>query len=259
MKDLRYTKIVDEIMQGIHENEEIIKKAIANEFTKYGHQIELEGIKKILENKNEIDEYNLEGQEIAVLYNGNIEITIKMILSAFRNDFKLYLYAESYKVITQTIITLILESLKNCGMKNEYICYEESMFESELIKNQEQYDKVIYIGDYFEYEKFNHFIKQDVYYDNFGYIKILIDKNKYKDEYKKISKESYIRNIYVDFYEDLEEFLEEVITDDFAIAYTNSEKIKRKINEKLPTKEVLWNTFDLEKYEFKVNSLMAKL
>ena len=259
MKENEYEKVIKECIKGVQDNKEIIKKAIKVELNEYGHDIKFDNILKILEESNKIENIKLEAQKIAVEYNGNIEITIKMILAALKNDFKIDLFAESYNIINQTIITLILECMKNCKIENQYINYDEENHNNELIKNQNNYDKIIYIGDYFEYTKFAYFIKQKVYYENFGYIKALIDPIKFKEEYKRLSKECYMRNIFIDFYEDIEEFLEEAKVEDTVIVYTNSEKDKEQVAARLPMKDIYFNEFDFEKYNFKINELIEKL
>lgn len=260
MNESVYNKFVQKLLNEIKENNKILEKAITTELQDSGHKVDLEYIKAIFENKENVLKINeLENKKIAVSYNGDIEITVQMILFALKNNLEIHLFAENSKIINTCFITLILESLKDSKIENKYIYYKDEYDENYLRKKQNEYEYIIYIGEPFEYEKFKYFIKKQVFYYNYKAYKIYIDQSKFNEEYKEIMKFTYMQNIYIDVYDNKENFIEDVNEIDKVIIYTANEKEKEEFNNILKTKEIIYNEFPYDEYRFKINDLMVKL
>lgn len=249
-----FKSLIKEIRNGITTNKKILLQAINQEFSK-GNSIKIDKIINILEDFNNALEnnFNQENNNIAVCYTGKPEITITYILDSILYNNKLTLCISENKIINEVLVSIILESMKKCGIKNQWINYNSNYNEIYLRDNEKVFNKIVYVGDYFEYEKFKYFFKSKVEYNNYGYIKLYIDKYKHQEEYKKIMKYTYIENIFLEIYDDIQDLIRESKEEDFTILYLDDFKMMNKVQKELISKEVLINTFPYEEYKFKVN------
>ena len=255
-----YKRLINLILKSIEEEKEILQNAMQFELNEHGNVIDYERIIEVLkksENIKIVD--NIKNKKLAVVYNGNPEITLNLIFSAIKNECEIIFFAESFHSINNCLITLILECMKDCDLENKYIYYDESNKEIMLIQEQEKYDFIMFVGDYFEYKNLQHFIKKEIKYSNYGFFKGYIDKTKFLEEYKNILKFCYLKSIIFEVYENAKDFLEEVDSYDKVVIYTDSEEEKNKFKESLKTTDIIFNEFPFEKYKFDVNDLLVKL
>lgn len=250
MEKVVFNNLLKEINKGLKLNKKIIDQALNKEMSK-GNTVRLERITNILKDFENIEGKN-EAQSIAVCYSGAPEITVTYILDSILYNNKITLCVNEYKIINEVLITIIVESMKKLNIKNLWINYSSSYNEIYLRDNEKNFDKIVYIGDYFEYERFKYFFKKDVEYNNYGYIKLFMDKSKFKNEYKEIMKYAYIENIYLEIYDDIQEFIAESKKVDFAIAYIADFKIINKLQKEIKSGELLINNFPFDSYKFKI-------
>lgn len=250
MEKVVFNNLLKEINNGLKLNKKIIDQALNKEMSK-GNTVRLERITNILKDFENIDGKN-EAQSIAVCYSGAPEITITYILDSILYNNKITLCVNEYKIINEVLITIIVESMKKLNIKNLWINYSSSYNEIYLRDNEKNFDNIVFIGDFFEYEKFKYFFKTNVEYNNYGYIKIFMDKSKYKNEYKEIMKYAYIENIYLEIYDDIQEFIDESKKEDFAIAYIDDFKVINKLQKEIKSGELLINNFPFDAYKFKI-------
>lgn len=251
-----YNRVVDKILMGLNQNEKIIIEAFKTELQDYGHKIDIKFLEEILKEKP-IELEEVKDNKVALYYSGNTSITLYFILLAIKNDFSVTLFNERYDVFNNCLVTIIEEVLKELKIHNTYFKYDEKYNEKFLVDNQNEFDRIIFIGDYFEYKNLKHYIKKEMVYDNFGFMKGFIEQEKYIDEYKKIMKYCYIHNIDMDFYTDEDEFIEEVSENDKVIILTSDEQQKENIKTKISRKDVMFE-FPYEQYKFNMNEFIKK-
>lgn len=250
MEKIVFNNLLKEINKGLKLNEKIINQALNKEMSK-GNTVGLERITNILKDFENIEGKN-EALSIAVCYSGTPEITVTYILDSILYNNKITLCVNEYKIINDVLITIIVESMQKLNIKNLWINYSSSYNEIYLRDNEKNFDKIVYIGDYFEYERFKYFFKKDVEYNNYGYIKLFMDKSKFKNEYKEIMKYAYIENIYLEIYDDIQEFINESKKVDFAVAYIADFKVINKLQKEIKSSELLVNNFPFDSYKFKI-------
>lgn len=250
MEKVLFNNLLKEINNGLKLNKKIIDQALNKEMSK-GNTVRLERITNILKDFENIEGKN-EAQSIAVSYSGAPEITVTYILDSILYNNKITLCVNEYKIINEVLITIIVESMQKLNIKNLWINYSSSYNEIYLRDNEKNFDKIVYIGDYFEYERFKYFFKKDVEYNNYGYIKLFMDKSKFKNEYKEIMKYAYIENIYLEIYDDIQEFIAESKKVDFAVAYIEDFKAINKLQKEIKSGELLVNNFPFDSYKFKI-------
>lgn len=244
-------RLTQEIRSGIKENKKTIDKVLNEELSK-GNPINIERVTDIIKEYDDIAQVDIpENTSIAVCYSGKPEITMAYILDSIIYNNNITLCVNEYKAITEVLVKIVTESLKQMGIRNNWIDYKSNYNEIYLRDNQDDYQKIIYIGDFFEYEKFKYFFKKDVEYNNFGYIKLFIDKVKYKEEYKKITKYAYMENIFLEVYNDAEDFISESREQDYSIIMAEMDVVN-KIKRELRSGELLINAFPYDDYKFRI-------
>lgn len=251
MEKSEFDNLLKEISINIKENKKVINQALNQELSK-GNSIKIEAIYQIIKNFEIREDCKEENQDIAVCYSGNPEITITYILDSIIYNNKVILCVNENKIITEVLVNIILDSIKKCGLKNDWIRYSSNYNEIYLRDNKNKFNKIVFIGDYFEYERLKNFLKRDIEYNNYGYIKLFIDKSKYKEEYNKIMQFSYSKNIYLEVYNDIQDFINESKKEDFSIVYIDDFKSVNKMQKELKSEELLINTFPYDSYKFKV-------
>lgn len=246
----KFNKIIRQIKNTFSENKKVLENCIKAEL-KNGNIIsfdsfinEIECAEKEVLNINNGDTK----KNIAIIYDGRPETTLNIIINSIYFENKVYLYAEGYELISAVIIKLIENTLSEFKIENIINLYQNVNIE-EISENEENYDKIIYIGDYFEYEKVQAFLKKEVEYNSYGHIKVFIDKNKYLNEYKELMKNSYKSNINVEYYSDFEDFLENVNEKDTVIIYEENDVLENLLK-KVNTKKVLKHSEFMESYRF---------
>lgn len=250
MEKTQFKGLLKEIKDGIDLNKNVVDKAIKEELSK-GVNIKLERILEIIDAYENMEVSIPENKTFAVTYSGNPEITITYMLDSVLYNNKVILCANGSKIINEVLYTIFTESLNGCKLKNQWVDYNSNYNEIFLRDNQDKFDKIIYIGDYFEYEKFKYFFKKDVQYNNYGNIKLFIDKVKYQDEYKRIFKYAYLENISLEIYDDPEDFINESREEDYSIIFGDLEQIN-KIKKGLKAGTLLINAFPYETYKFEI-------
>ena len=240
-------KILKEFKEGLNINKNILDEAIEE-----GELINIDKIIDIVGSYENVKEQLPEKKYLAVFYSGNPEITLTYMLDSILYNNRIVLCVEKNKAITEVIYTIFNETLINLKLKNEWVEYSSEYNELFLQDNENKFDKIVYIGDYFEYQKFKFFFQKNIEYNNYGYIKIFIDKVKYKEEYKKIIKYTYIANIILDVYNNIDDFIKESTNEDFSVIYADLE-LADKIKKEAKFGEILVNTFPYESYKFKIN------
>lgn len=260
MELVKYSRVINQILNSFKENEKIIIDAFETELKDYGHKINVQALKDILKSSNDIMTLdNVNKMNIALYYSGDVNITMLFILFALKNDLTITLFNERYDVFNNCIIAMIEEILKESRINNIYFKYDDKYNEKFLIDNQNEFDNIIFIGDYFEYRNLKYRIKKEMIYNNYGFIKGYIDKENNTEEYQKIMKYCYVNNIDMDFYTDKEEFLEEVGEEDKVIIFSNNKLEVEEIKEKISNKDILYNEFPYDNYKFDINEVLEKL
>lgn len=250
MENTIFRNLLREFKVGIKSNKKTLDKLIQEAMSK-GEVIEVNKIIDLVSSYENIQVDKPEGKKLAVTYSGKPEITVNYMLDSVLYNNRVTLCANNNKPITEILYTIFNESLINLKIRNQWVDYNSNYNEIFLRDNENKFDKIIYIGDFFEYERFKGFFKKEVEYNNYGYIKLFLDKAKYPEEYKKIIKFTYAENIALEVYDDVEDFINESRPEDFAVVFADFQLIN-KLQKELKAEEILFNTFPYDSYKFKI-------
>ncbi len=244
-----FKKIMNSIKDNFLANKKIIQEAI-NRDSENGYIVNFDNIvEEIRRSENDIIENSrsgIENQEIAVIYKGHPEVTIYNIIDSIFFNNKIHFCPEGYEILSTIIIELTNSILKEFKIEKKFI-YIDNI--NNIILNQNSYDKIIYVGDYFEYENEQYNFDKELEYNSYGFLKVYIDKTKYKEEYKELTKYSYKKNISIEYYENISEFIENVNKGDTIIIYESLENIDKTLKNIRPKKVYTHDEF-LNSYKF---------
>ncbi len=251
MDKITFTNLLKEIGDGLRQNKALIDKTLNEEYSK-GAPVAFSKIENIVKDFQNIDSFKSEGKKIAICYDGRPEITLTYILDSIVFNNNITYCINGNKKINNVLIDIVQDSFLNCRIKNEWISYDEKYNEIYLRDTEKYFDKLVYIGDYFEYERFCSFFKKPVEYNNYGYIKLYIDKKKHSDIYRKIMEYAYKENIYLEYYNDVRDFILESKKSDCAVLYLDDPNLLNKAQKMIKAGELIINNFPFDEYKFKV-------
>lgn len=251
MEKLVFVNLVKEIENGINQNKDKIDQALNKEVSK-GNLITLDRVMSTLKYYKNVEAFFNEGKSIAVSYPGRPEITVSYILDSILYNNQITLCVNENKIVNDVLITVIVECMRRLNIKNMWINYNSTYNEIYLRDNEKEYDEIVYIGDFYEYQMFKSFFKKDVEYNNYGYIKLLINKSTNQDEYQKIMQYAVKENVCLETYTDIDEFVNESKETDFSVAFINDFKDINKLQKEMKSEELLINTFPYDTYNFKI-------
>lgn len=251
MEKLVFVNLVKEIENGINQNKDKIDQALNKEVSK-GNLITLDRVMSTLKYYKNVEAFFNEGKSIAVSYPGRPEITVSYILDSILYNNQITLCVNENKIVNDVLITVIVECMRRLNIKNMWINYNSTYNEIYLRDNEKEYDEIVYIGDFYEYQMFKSFFKKDVEYNNYGYIKLLINKSTNQDEYQKIMQYAVKENVCLETYTDIDEFVNESKETDFSVAFINDFKDINKLQKEMRSEELLINTFPYDTYNFKI-------
>lgn len=240
-------KIRNIFINEINSNKKTINDAISEESEKYGKTINISSLIQMI-SESIIPEENI--NSMAIKYNGHPEVTVYMLLYSVTNDCKVGLYYDSYNIINIVLISIFENILKELNVYKR-IRYIEENSQNKLIEEQDNYKKILFVGDCFEYENLQYFIRKKMAYNSFGFVKMFIDTEKFKKEYIEILKYSYINNIYVEIYDDFKDLINNIRNEDYVLVYTTDEEIK---NICYKYYNIILNKNSFNSYHFKYNN-----
>ena len=230
-----FEKIILEINKELKNSINIINSAIEKDIEN-GYISSFDDILKEIDiaSKNIIESKLDEKKQmqLAIIYNGNIESTINIIVNSIYFDNKVDFYGIGYDITKAVIIELINQILENeFKIKNKFTIINEN-YNNLIIDNQEKYDKIVFIGDYFEYNNIQYRINKKIHYNSYGFLKVYMDEIKHKKEFKEMTKISYKRNISIEYYHDIDDFIQNVTENDTVIIFDDIEDISNKLKAK---------------------------
>lgn len=253
MDKFQFDELLKEIKIGLENKKVEMQDALIKERSK-GISTKTDKILDVISDFEFQRDFMPQKHSIAVCYLGNSEVTLTYILDSLAHDNKITLCANEGKAINQILINIILDGMRKLKMRNQWINFNPNHNEIYLRDNEKYFSKIVYIGDYLEFDRFKAFFKKrPVEYNNYGHIKLFIDKVKYADEFKKITQFAYTENISLEVFEDIDDFIYESKKEDYAVLYVDDSKTINKIQRDLKSGEVIMNDFPFDTYKFKIS------
>ena len=203
---------------------------------------------------NIIDGYG----NIAVSYNGDPYLTLRLLLMALRTHNNIVFFSKNFYAIN----TKMVETMNMIAQKKEYAkkvaIVEYDVINGAIAQNQHFFNLLIYIGDKREYQTLKKKIAIPTIFNGYGNVDVFIENKEFKDVLLDINRFANENNITVNFYDNtlLEDTLEFInkyeLTDCFVLLSKNTEMIYKFISE-IKSKNIFINKTPFENYKLTIN------
>ncbi len=146
--------------------------------------------------ENIVDGYG----NIAVAYNGNPYITLKLALMALKTHNNIIFFSQKYYAVN----SIIIQTLNNVCKKLKYteeiglIEYGET---DKIVQNQSLFDLMLYIGDKREYQKIKRKISLPIVFYGYNYVDVFIESKEFKEILLEIDKFANQNDITINYFD----------------------------------------------------------
>lgn len=261
MTEKEYRLVVQMFSTYLESKKYKLRDILIKEYEQKRNLIDFDDINRILfyEFADIETNINLDSKRICVVCSGAPDISLQIMLAALKNNIRVKFVALNYHDINNFFFEIYSDIMRDLKIPNTNFYYSEKWLEQDAMEKGKGFDKIVYIGNYFDYENFVYFAEnKNVLFWNNNNIKVLMSREKNKEAYKEIIKFSYSNNIEIEVYEDEEEFLEELQEGEYALIYTEPENEARYVTS-LKARIIRFNEFNIQNFKFKVNDLIFAL
>lgn len=194
---------------------------------------------------------------IAVSYNGDPYVTLRLALMALRTHNNIIFFSKNYYAIN----TKIVETLNMIAQKKEYsnkiASVEYEVIDGAIAQNQHFFNLLLYIGDKRSYQALKKKLSIPSKFSGYGFVDVFIENKEFKDILLDINKFANENNININYYDNtsMDEtllFLNKYeITDCFVLLSKNTEMVYKFISE-IKAKNIFINKTPFENYKFDI-------
>lgn len=257
--------VVKEIINELKEklsNKDFFNQAI--EIDEKHHQVNLsyEKIMKIINEFLEFDKINLKYTpneikdgvgNIAVSYDGNPYLTLRLALMSLRTHNNMVFFSKRYYAINTKIIeTINMISEKKLYAKKIF-SVEYDVIDGAIAQNQHFFNLLIYIGDKRKYQILKKKISIPTLFNGFGIVDVFVQDKSFREILLDIDKFASENNITINYYDNTStdetiEFINKYdISDCFVLLSKNTDIIYKFISE-IKAKSIYINKNPFENY-----------
>lgn len=192
---------------------------------------------------------------IVAIYNGIPKVTMNLLLNAIKTHNKIILCAENEFETNLLIVNILKGTLRNSGFSEEIINIVKGY--DDIFEYQEYIDKVIYIGNKYDYINLRKKLYVETEYNGYGYISVFYDNDEYIDFVENMKMYSLNNFIDMDIYDgDIDEAIDRMnylkLNQTVAIfSKKKSNVIKAILN--IKSDNIYINKSPLENYKFKIS------
>ncbi len=257
--------LVKDIIKEVKEEfskKDFFKSAI--EIDKKRHPVNIydEKFIKIIDEFIEMDKFNVKYTtneikdgygNIAVSYDGNPYITLRLLLMSLRTHNNIVFFSKKYYAINTKIIEIINKIAEEKKYIKRFSMVEYDVIDEAIVQNQHFFNLFIYIGDKRKYQTIKKKVSIPILYNGFGVVDVFIHDKSFKDILLDIDKFANENNININYYDDtsVKETLSFInkyeISDCFVLLSRDTEMIYKFISE-IKSKNVYINKNPFENY-----------
>ena len=256
-------QILLDVKGTIRTNNSILLDAINYDYKNEGFKCNLPKISSIvseicsepilmtgnISGKTIIDGYG----SIGIVYNGSPEVTLTTLLVALKTHNNIILFSDNNLKTNTVLVELFLQVLK----KNNYNCniILENNTYSSIISYENMLDKILFIGNKYEYVKLRKSINIPIEYNGYGYISIISETNNdLIENIRMFCLNNYINlELYIENFEDAFIKVNELRINQTVVIFSNNKKDIINATIKIKTSELYINKNPLVNYKFKID------
>ncbi len=195
---------------------------------------------------------------IAVIYNGDPYITIKMLISCLRTHNNVVFFTNNFKHLND----LLIESINLCTRELKYTPrianLQNNFTKNDFIKMQNCFNLLVYVGNKRDYQSISKKLNIPSIYRGYGYIDIFIEDKSFKETLLDIDDYAYENGIKINYFTgtDIQETIDYInkynLNDCFAVFTSKSDLAYTFLNS-IKAKNIFINSNPFKNYEFELN------
>lgn len=241
-------------------------ESINKDYEKYLYRTKIEDLSNIINEKIEEEieiKEKIEGKiwkdgygTIVAIYNGKPIITLTLLLLAIKTHNKILLCAENHFEVNNLIINLLKKVIKEEAQNENVINISNEYYD--ICDCQELIDKIIFIGNKYDYVQIKKRIGIDIEYNGYGYISLFFDNDNEKEEIEKMKLYAVNNLIDLEIYTgDIEKTIKDINylrKNQTVVIFSQDKNNILKLALKIKANEVYINKNPFKDYKIKINS-----
>lgn len=195
---------------------------------------------------------------IAVMYNGDPYVTLKMLISSLRTHNNVIFFTNNFKTLNDLLIESINIVTRELNYTERIAVLQNNFSKNDIIKKQNAFNLLVYIGGKRDFQAVNKQLNIPSVFRGYGFIDVFIEDKSFKETLLDIDDFAYENNIKVNYFHntDIDQTIDYInkynLNDCFAVFTRNSELAYKFINS-IKSKNIFINTNPFINYEFDLN------
>ena len=195
---------------------------------------------------------------IAVMYNGDPYVTLKMLISALRTHNNVVFFTNNFKTLNDLLIESINIVTKELNYTERIAVLQTNFSKNDIIKKQNCFNLLVYIGSKRDFQAVNKQLNIPSVFRGYGFIDIFIEDKSFKDTLLDIDDFAYENNIKVNYFHDTDilqtiDYINKYNLNDCFAVFTKNSDLAYKFINSIKAKNIFINTNPFINYEFDLN------
>lgn len=195
---------------------------------------------------------------LCVIYDGNPYITLKLLISALRTHNNIVFFTNNYFNTN----TILIESFNMISKESKYVKnfakIQRNYFNKEIIKKQNLFDLVIYIGDKRSFQTVQSKLRIPSIFNGYKIVDVYIEDKSFKNILLQIDKYAYYNSIQVNYFdntklEDTINYINKYNLNDCFVVFTKNSELAYTFINSLKCKNIFVNKDPFMEYEFDID------
>lgn len=195
---------------------------------------------------------------LCVMYDGNPAITLKLLISSLRTHNNIVFFTKNYIEINTLLIEIFNMISNDCKYVAKFASLQNKFSNNEIIKKQNLFDLVIYVGDKRAYQSVQSKLRIPSIFNGYKVVDVYIEDKSFKEVLLNLDKHAYANDIKVNYFDktDLDDtinYINKYNLNDCFVVFTKNSEIAYKFINSLKCKNVFINKNPFVDYEFDIN------
>jgi hypothetical protein len=260
-------KIIDKFCIFIEKSPENFEKAIEKDLEKNKIKTDLDKLKNIANTyKRDLpilphftaSEIRDGFGNLCVMYDGSPAITLKLLISSLRTHNNIVFFTKNYLEINNLLIEIFNMISAECKYTPKFASLQDSFSNNEIVRKQNLFDLVIYIGDKRAYQSVQKQLRIPSIFNGYKIVDVYIEDKNFKDVLLALDKHAYANDITVNYFDrtnidDTINYINKYNLNDCFVVFTKKSEIAYTFINSLKCKNVFINKNPFVDYEFDIN------
>lgn len=195
---------------------------------------------------------------LCVMYDGNPYVTLKLLISALRTHNNIVFFTKNYLEINTLLIEIFNMISKDCKYTTSFASLQSHFSNNEVVKKQNLFDLVIYIGDKRAYQSVQKQLRIPSIFNGYKVVDVYIEDKSFKEVLLHIDKHAYANSIQVNYFDntnlvDTINYINKYNLNDCFVVFTKNTETAYTFINSLKCKNIFINRNPFVDYEFDIN------